>query len=199
MRNIGGIRRGLVAGVGLSLLLTAGTAPPIRFEPESRIWVEGTSTVRSYTCRATRIEGTVGGDGSLAVSQLQTTIRDAEVNVSVSSLECGNGTMNEHMRNALKASENPSIQFRMDSHQVYVVTDVLARVQFRGAIRIAGQERPFTAEATVSREADGATRISGSKEILMSEFGVRPPTLMMGTLRVRDRVQIFFDVLLRSS
>jgi hypothetical protein len=31
----------------------------------------------------------------------------------------------------------------------------------------------------------------------MSEFGVRPPTLMMGTLKVRDRVVVNFDVVLK--
>ena len=33
----------------------------------------------------------------------------------------------------------------------------------------------------------------------MSEFGVRAPTLMMGTLKVHDRVVVNFDVVLKQS
>ena len=55
----------------------------------------------------------------------------------------------------------------------------------------------MTIDATIASEADGALRVKGSKEILMSDFGVRPPTLMMGTLKVRDRVVVNFDVVLK--
>jgi hypothetical protein len=31
----------------------------------------------------------------------------------------------------------------------------------------------------------------------MTDFGVRPPTLMMGTMKVHDPVTVHFDVLLK--
>ena len=37
----------------------------------------------------------------------------------------------------------------------------------------------------------------GSKQLKMTDFGVRPPTLMMGTMKVHDPVKVSFDVLLK--
>jgi polyisoprenoid-binding protein YceI len=70
-------------------------------------------------------------------------------------------------------------------------------VKLKGNLTIAGQEKPVTIDASLALDAGGALRVKGSKEILMSEFGVRPPTLMMGTLKVRDRVVVNFDVVLK--
>jgi hypothetical protein len=33
----------------------------------------------------------------------------------------------------------------------------------------------------------------------MSEYGVKAPTLMMGTMKVRDRVVVHFDIVLKQS
>src|SRR5690606_41199144 len=47
-------------------------------QPESRLWIEGTSTVRDYRCEATRIDGAVELDAaepSIAVADLQRSVR----------------------------------------------------------------------------------------------------------------------------
>ena len=194
-----GIRKALIATVGILPLIAASSITPVRFDSESRVWVDGTSTVRSYSCRATQVSGAVQGEGTLSLAQLEATVRGAEVNVPVASLECGNATMNSHLRNALKASEHPTIRFQLDTHSVTAASEAAGTAQIGGRLRIAGQEKPFTVEATVTREANGAVRVVGSKEILMTQFGVRPPSLMLGTMKVRDPVVINFNVLLKAS
>jgi hypothetical protein len=39
-------------------------------------------------------------------------------------------------------------------------------------------------------------RFTGSVPVTMSQFGMRPPTAMMGAMRVGDRVTVRFDVTL---
>ncbi len=54
----------------------------LALQPESKLWVEGTSSVRSYTCRAARVDGSVAtqaGNTSLAVADLEKTVKSAEV------------------------------------------------------------------------------------------------------------------------
>jgi polyisoprenoid-binding protein YceI len=186
-----------------TIVLTAWAAlPPIDFQPESKLWVDGTSTVRSYSCRATSLQGSVTAAGSevgLAIAELQKAVRTVEVSVPVQSLECGNGTMNGHLRNALKMQTSPTIKFQLSQYDVIPGGATEGTVKLKGNLTIAGQERPITIDATLAAEADGTLRVKGSKEILMSEFGVRPPTLMLGTLKVRDRVVVNFDVVLKQS
>ena len=191
---------GFLALVSTVVLSASSVVAPITFQPESKLWVDGTSTVRAYSCKATTLNGTVaatGSDASLAIGELQKAVRTVDLTVPVQSLDCGNGTMNGHLRNALKATENPAIKFRVAQYDVVPGGENEGTVKLKGNLTIAGQEKPVTIDANVASEAGGALRVKGSKEILMSEFGVRPPTLMMGTLKVRDRVVVNFDVVLK--
>ena len=47
-------------------------------------------------------------------------------------------------------------------------------------------------------QAVGGNRfhVTGTVPLLMSQYGIRPPTAMMGTMRTRDAVTIRFDVTL---
>jgi len=158
--------------------------------------------VRDYSCKATSLQGNVAaaGDGaSLAIVQLQKAVRTVDVTVPVQGLECGNGTMNGHLRNALQAQENPLIKLRVAQYDVVPAGANEGTVKLKGHLTIAGQEKPVTIEARITSDAAGVLRVRGSKEILMSEFGVKAPTLMMGTLKVRDRVVVNFDVVLKQS
>jgi polyisoprenoid-binding protein YceI len=191
-----------MALLGTVIFSASSAVAPITFQPESRLWVDGTSTLRAYTCRATSLQGSVtatGADASLTIAELQKAVRTVDVTVPVQSLECGNGTMNAHLRDALKMQANPTIEFRVAQYDVIPGGVTEGTVELKGNLTIAGQERPVTIDANVASDASGALRVKGSKEILMSEFGVRPPTLMMGTLKVRDRVVVNFDVVLKQS
>lgn len=182
-----------------TVLLTGSAAVPFQLQPESRLWVEGTSTVRSFTCEATDLRGDVApaaGATSLAIADLERSVASATVTTSVSGLDCGNGTMNGHLRRALKAPEHPTITFNLGDHRV-AGAGTQADVTMTGRLRIAGQERPVTIEADAIQQADGGLRVRGSKQIAMTEFGVTPPSLMMGTMKVGDRVTVHFDVVLR--
>lgn len=184
----------------LAVVVPAGIAwtadrAGLALQPESKLWVEGTSTVRGYTCRAARVDGSVAtqpGSTSLALADLENTVKTAEVSVAVAGLECGNGTMNEHLRKALKAGTSPRISYRISS---YDVTSAGA-VKLNGTLSIAGTEKPVSIDATASNEG-GRLRVKGSKQLKMTDFGVRPPTLMMGTMKVHDPVKVSFDVLLK--
>ena len=42
--------------------------------------------------------------------------------------------------------------------------------------------------------AVGALRVSGQVDILMTEFGLEPPTALLGLIKAKDRVTIRFDL-----
>lgn len=169
-------------------------------QPESKLWVEGTSTVRAFKCEAKKIEGLLRLTPtavSPAVAELQDAVAGLEVEVPVGDLECGNDTMVDHMRKALKAQEAPVIQFRLTSHEVAPQESGEAKITMTGALTIAGTERTVTVNAVAAPGPNGTLRITGSKEIAMTEFGVKPPKLMLGALKVHETVTVHFDVVLK--
>jgi polyisoprenoid-binding protein YceI len=109
----------------------------------------------------------------------------------VASLDCGNGTMNSHMKKALKSDGNPQIFWKMSSYSVSG-TDVT----MKGRLSIAGKENPIELKATGDAESDGTIRMKGSTKFRMSEYGVKPPSLMLGSMKVGDPVTVSFDLVL---
>jgi polyisoprenoid-binding protein YceI len=167
------------------------------FQPESRIWVEGTSSVRSFTCEAAAVGGTLQADGAaLDVAKLERAVRDAEVVVDATALDCRNGTMNGHMRKALKVTEHGTISFRLTDYAV-VAAGAETQVTLNGRLHIAGKQQPISATAVATPAADGAIRVKGSHTIKMTDFGVKPPSLMMGAMKVHDPVKLNFDLVLK--
>lgn len=186
-----------VALVAAAAVSTGAIVPESAFLPESRIWVEGTSSVRSYSCEAAAVKGSVqAAVTELDVAKLEGAISGVEVVVDVAGLDCGNGTMNGHLRKALKAAEHPAISFRLGDYQA-IASGMETRVKMNGTLDIAGQGRPITVEGIATPAADGAVRVRGSHTIRMTEFGVKPPSLMLGSMKVHDPVRLNFDVVLK--
>ncbi|MDB4950348.1 MAG: hypothetical protein JWM27_2997 [Gemmatimonadetes bacterium] len=175
-------------------VLAAAAMTPLSLQPGSRVWVEGTSTVRSWHCESTRAEGGAGVS-TTDVAKLSGAAH-AQVTVATATLDCRNGTMNGHMRKALKASTVPTLGFHATSVQVTPAGAAAGTAEMQGTLSIAGQERPVTITGTVAGES-GQLRVRGTKRIDMREWGVRPPSLMMGTMRVNPNVTVGFDVVLK--
>jgi polyisoprenoid-binding protein YceI len=168
--------------------------------PESRVWINGSSTVRSFECKAGALDvqiATTATDAVRATIAGEKAIGAVEVKIPAEQLECGNGTMNDHMRKALKAKDNPTIAFRMTSYELAKTADG-AKATLTGTLSLGGTERPITVAAD-AKAIDGETlRVAGTHEIRMTEYGLKPPTLMLGTLKVGEKVKVSFDLVLKN-
>src|SRR5208282_5876100 len=65
-----------------------------------------------------------------------------------------------------------------------------------GQLTIAGQSKPVTMDVEFRLSPDGVT-VKGSYTLKMSDYGIKPPTLMLGAIKVRDPVTIRFDLVLK--
>jgi len=193
------------ATVALVMLLPALAATPQRdptldLQPESRLWVSGTSTVRAFQCQAgafdARIEST-GADAVAAVLAGEKAVSTIEVTVPAEKLDCRNGTMNEHMRKALKAKEFPTVVFRAASYDL-TRTNESVGVTLNGTLTLGGVEKPITVNAQAKPGTDGTLIVSGTREVRMTEFGLKPPTLMLGTMKVDEKITVGFEVVLKN-
>jgi len=194
------LARLMIAAV-LPLLLGArgaGDGSGMNLLPESRIWVGGTSSVRGWECRATTFAVTVESapNGAATVLAGEKAVGSADVAIPIEKLECGNGQMNGHMRKALKAQEHPQIAFRLGSYELNRSNDSLL-VTVTGSLTLGGTEKPIELVALASPAPDGALRVAGNYSLKMTEFGLKPPTLMFGTMKVHDLVKVGFDLLLK--
>ena len=184
----------------LALLLVLAWQPPdppdtYSFQADSRLWVEGTSTIHDWTCEASTL------DGSLSVVTADAPqVSDVTVAVPVESLECKNGTMNRKAKKALGADDHPQITFELTTASVSTeVAEGDFAVDATGTLTIAGTTKTTELTAQGYRLENGQMRFKGSYPMQMTDFGVDPPSAMLGTLKTGDEVVVHFDVVAASS
>jgi polyisoprenoid-binding protein YceI len=119
-----------------------------------------------------------------------------EIRVDTERLDCKNGTMNEHMLKALKAKTNPTIVFKLASYDLAKQAEAV-RVTLNGTLSMGGVEKPISLTANATEGSSGMLHVVGMHELRMTEWGLKPPTLMLGTMKVDERVKIGFDLLLK--
>lgn len=182
------LRSALLLG-GLALM-GLGALPETRFEvrPGSRFWIDGTSTVDTFTCEA----GEVAGTGVVTPTQVA-----ARVAVPVEAFDCGNGRMNRDLRRALRAEDHPEIRFELREAEVLEEPAALGAwvpVQARGTVALAGTERPLSILAEGQRLPDGRVRVRGHHALRMTSFGITPPSALLGLVRAHDDITVRFDL-----
>ena len=168
-------------------------------QPQSRLWIDGTSSIRSFSCKAGEVNAVVEASGPNAIQQLLAAdkgVKTVSVTVPAEQLDCGNGTMNEHMRKAIKLSEHKSIEFRLSDYDVAKNSDGVAGT-IRGTLLLGGVTKPITLKADGKPEG-GMLHITGVYELNMTEYGLKPPTLMFGRIKVGQTVKVNYDLLLKS-
>jgi polyisoprenoid-binding protein YceI len=187
-----GILIGAMMTVTAGTALAQGPAPRMPLESTVQLWFDGGSTVRAFKCSAKTTTTNIMTDASdVASAGVAELVTKASVVIPVAAIDCGNGTMNEHMRKALKASEHPDVKFVLSGYEVNG-----ASATINGTLTIAGKDNPIQIPATVTPEGSGI-RVKASKAIDMTQWGVKPPSLMMGTMKVKPAVTIGFDVLVK--
>jgi hypothetical protein len=192
---------GLLLVLSPTLAAFAGLKPVLKLQPESRLWVEGTSNVRPFACEAKELDVKVEADqGSVArrVAAGEKAVSTVVVTVPSKSLDCDNNNkkMNEHMLKAIKAEENPSIEFRLQSYELAREGESTSAT-LQGTLKLGGVEKPVTITAATKAVADGALEVTGAYELRMTDYGLKPPKLMMGAFKVNDPVKVNFDLLLQ--
>jgi polyisoprenoid-binding protein YceI len=184
-----------------ALALIAAAAPlvdALRLKPESRLWFEGTSTVRDWSCKATQMQATIDGEAAAPAAVLdgRKAVRTVEVVFPVAAIDCQNGskTMNSHMRTALNAEQHQTIRFTLNDYTLAKGANTTGSLQ--GQLMINGQAKAITVPVQFANAA-GALRVTGRYPLAMTQWGVQPPRLMMGTMKVGDTITVNFDLLLQ--
>ena len=189
--------------IALPLLLPLGgwsSAPELlSLQPQSRLWVEGKSTIKDWTCQAPDVRAAVEASGTNAVAQLlagEKVVKTVDVTLSSEKLDCGSGTMNDHMKKALKVGDFPKIDFRLATYDLKRGADGISGTLI-GTLTLGGVKKSIDIPATGTTE-NGALHVLGSYELKMSDYDLTPPSLMFGRIKVRDNVIVKFDLLLKS-
>jgi len=163
--------------------------------PESKLWIEGGSNLHGWSCKASSIDAMIDVDEAFLKSSSPTLLKKVQVKVPVRNLKCGHGGMDNNLYKALKADDAPDISYILGTFDVVPGTNDSFTVKSVGTLKIAGTEKTVNMDVTASKLPDGGIRAEGELPLLMTDFGVKPPTAMLGTLRTDNKVTVKFSLL----
>ncbi len=147
--------------------------------------VSGTSTIRGWTCSVSGTVQVTLGSAEPAPG-FATGIQTATLTVPVNDFECPSEEMTEHLLEAMKADQFAEITFQLELY------DVSGRqAEATGALTITGVTQPVNFPVSLTPTGEGV-EIEGDLRLDMTTFGVEPPVVMLGLLRVRPQIRIEF-------
>ena len=185
------------------IALTATTAAAqetarVNVAPESKLWIDGTSNLHGWSCKAEKIEAAIDMDKIAAASMnvaAPKAVKRVEVKIPVKALKCGHGAMDDNLYKALNADATPEISYILATlDAVAGDTKDTFTLKTIGTLTISGKENKIAMDVTANRLPDGTLKATGMVPIKMTDYGIKPPTAIFGRLKTGDEVKVNFEL-----
>jgi len=177
------------------VLSTAVAGDGAAIPAQARVWVSGTSTVQPWKCAAKAVDARVAGLPSEPLTLANVaSASGGSVRIEVAALDCSNDTMNEHLRTALKAKDHPQIRFELKSYQLAAPQGGKAKLAVEGALTLGGATKDIRMDATATALAGGKIAVTGEYALDMKDYGLKPPELFFGAMKVDPKVVVGFEL-----
>lgn len=160
---------------------------------KSDVTIAGTSNLHDWESAVTKVSwrGTFSfTDGVLSE------LSDVKVNIPVEGIISTKGRiMDGKTHTALKAEEHPNIVFTLTSASI-TNNGTKSNVAAKGKLTVAGVTKTINLPVILTPLADGQCQITGTYPMKMTDFGIDPPTALLGSLTTGDDVSIKFNLTL---
>lgn len=161
-------------------------------ESNSKVMVTGTSSIHDWEMAVKDYDCLVSAS---ADENQQISIESIKFSCFAESITSDNKIMDNKAHKALDSDDHPKISF---SSNGTISATPKSATKTKGKLQIAGKEKEVELEFSVDEAQNDQFTVSGKIPVKMSDFGIDPPTAMMGTLKTGDEVVIHFDIVLQN-
>lgn len=156
--------------------------------------IKGTSNLHDWESSVRELKAT--GMVRTDASGLQS-IQSLTVEIPVRSIKSTRGSvMDNKTYDAFNAKDHPFITYKLEQATLSKKGDGYD-VAASGKLTMAGITNKIDLNVRGKSEADGSLTFSGSKKLKLSDFQMRRPSALMGTITVGDEVEVIFRVTLK--
>ncbi len=161
-----------------------------------KITVSGNSTMHKWSSNVNK--STFAGDFSIVDGDFKK-INSALVKMEVTSLKSHQDSelMDERTHKTLKAAKYPLITYEYLNTLSSDTKGDFSTIKVNGNLTIGGTSKPTELILKITNLSNGDVQIKGSRKILMSNHGIKPPSFMAGAIKVEDEIEVTFDVILK--
>ena len=175
---------------------TENPSTTYKLSSNSKITITGTSTLHIWEMKAETIQGTAAID---VLENEVLSIKGIDLQVPVESLRGGRSGMDHNASKALKAEQFPFITFELKGFKIIEHRNGASAMEITGYLTIAGKRRTERIVVDYSTDARGQLCIKGLKNLKMTDYGIRPPEVMFGTVKTSEDITLTFDLSLHQT
>lgn len=155
------------------------------------VMISGTSNLRDWKDSVGTVTGNIVADLN---EDGTVNLREIHIKMEVRSIRSNIGpALDKKTYRALRSDANPDILFLLSDP--VKVTQVIAGgrpLSLKGYLTLAGVCRPVTMQVDALTLIQGKLLFEGSQSISMTDYDVKPPAVLFGTVRAHPRITILF-------
>jgi hypothetical protein len=167
--------------------------------PQSKLSIDGKTNVNSFSCSIAQYAGT----DTLVLHEGGKNVRPVFVKGSVgldaSTFDCGMSIMTSDFRKTINSDKYPAIVIDFISFERTPTYTKQGVDKFKGILKIslAGVTKLFEVDCSIDTEPSGLIHLEGGRNFTFADFGLKPPTRMMGTIKVQEELVVKFHLVLK--
>jgi polyisoprenoid-binding protein YceI len=158
------------------------------------VTIEGTSNVHDFTASTRDVRLTklaiANGASPAAVLTNPAVVDTFEIVIKAATLASTKDGLDKNMHKALKVSEFPEIVFRLNK-----LEGAGPAMKAFGVLKIAGVEKEIAIDLKTAAAATTLT-VTGQVPLLMTDYGIAPPKMMLGALKTSPKITVKFETVL---
>lgn len=193
------MKKQIIKQTGLIALFLIGALGMARLQAQTnyqsnngQVTVKGTSTLHDWDMKSSKgqTKATFGISGDQVTS-----ITALTFSVAAESLKSDKSGLDKNAYKALNTDKHKQISFTMTSGTVTAGAGNKLKITATGNLTISGQSKRVTLTADGQyNPTDKSITVNGSTKFKMSEYQVKAPVLMMGTIKTGDDITIDYQV-----
>jgi hypothetical protein len=177
---------------GLSVFnLSAQTTSYQSIPSNSSIKVLGSSNIHDWTMKDNDLSAGAAfifKDGKLSdMTALNFTMK-------VKNLKSDEELLNTRAYKALNAEKYSTINFKLSAATATPLANGHYTIKASGKMQISGVTKDIVLYADAVQNSDQTVSCTGTAKLKMSDYGISPPTFMLGALKVKDDVTINYNL-----
>jgi len=163
-----------------------GQSQSFKLQANPDLKVSGTSTLHDWEMPSKQGTGTMTATITNGkISEISSLV----IEMPAESIKSGKKGMDKIAYDALKTSKHKNVKFVLES-----ATKNGSKWKFSGKFTIAGTTKHAKFDVEDKALQFGVYSLSGSYSLKLTDYGITPPTAMMGTIKTGDTVKIHFNV-----
>lgn len=192
----------VLALLSSSSFLAAQSYVKYQAQPESKVRIDGTSTVHDWSVESRIISGFLELPSDFDFASAKPGKVDAHVQATIPSRSLHNvnnyKSMDERMHDALRVKEFPKIEYRLTELKLKEApksADAPLKFDSKGELAVSGVTNQISMPITMERSDKTKLKTTGDVTLKMTSFKIDPPApkIALGLISTGDDVKIHFE------